>query len=175
MPDALLSAAPNLLGTDGGKMSKSRGNAISLSATADQTARLIRRAKTDARRHISYEPDARPEVSSLVLLAALCQGRDPARSPRRSAAGGAGRLKRVVTESVNEFLRPIRARRAELAADPGYLAGARGRERQGRGDRRRYACRGQGRDGDPLLTARAGRASRDLPRTGVAALAWTVG
>ncbi len=27
----------------------------------------------------------------------------------------------MVTESVNEFLRPIRARRAELAADPRYL------------------------------------------------------
>ena len=33
-PDALLSAAPLLLGTDGTKMSKSRGNAIPLSADA---------------------------------------------------------------------------------------------------------------------------------------------
>ncbi len=123
LPDALLSAAPNLLGIDGGKMSKSRGNAISLSASADQTARLIRRAKTDARRDISYEPDARPEVSSLVLLAALCQDRDPGEVAAEIGAGGAERLKRVVTESVNEFLRPLRARRAELAADPGYLIG----------------------------------------------------
>ena len=46
-PDALLSAAPALLGTDGQKMSKSRGNAIAISASADQTARLIARAKTD--------------------------------------------------------------------------------------------------------------------------------
>ena len=37
-PDALLSDAPLLLGTDGGKMSKSRGNAIALRATADETA-----------------------------------------------------------------------------------------------------------------------------------------
>jgi tryptophanyl-tRNA synthetase len=41
VPDALLSAAPLLLGTDGTKMSKSRGNTIPLSATADETARLI--------------------------------------------------------------------------------------------------------------------------------------
>ena len=34
VPDALLSAAPLLLGTDGTKMSKSRGNTIPLSATA---------------------------------------------------------------------------------------------------------------------------------------------
>jgi len=120
-PEALLSAAPLLLGIDGTKMSKSRGNAIALSATADETARLIRRAKTDARRDISYDPDARPEVSSLVLLAALCQGRDPAQVAAQIGAAGAAKLKSVVIESLNEFLRPVRARRAELAADRGYL------------------------------------------------------
>jgi tryptophanyl-tRNA synthetase len=120
VPDALLSEAPSLLGIDGQKMSKSRGNAIGLSATPDETARLIKRAKTDMRRDITYDPETRPEVSNLVLLAALCQGRDP----REVAAGigsGAAALKRTVTESVNEFLRPIRARRVEYAADHGYL------------------------------------------------------
>ena len=121
VPDALLSAAPNLLGIDGQKMSKSRANAIALSATADETARLLRRAKTDSLSYISYEPTRRPEVSSLVLLAALCQGRAPEAVAAEVSAGGSAELKRVVTESVNEFLRPIRARRAELAAGPGYL------------------------------------------------------
>jgi len=120
-PDPLLSAAPNLLGTDGTKMSKSRGNTIALSATADETARLIRGAKTDARRDISYEPAARPEVSSLVLLAALCQDRDPEQVAAEIGARGAAALKRTVAESVNEFLRPIRARRVEFAADVGLL------------------------------------------------------
>jgi tryptophanyl-tRNA synthetase len=121
VPDALLSAAPNLLGTDGAKMSKSRGNSIALAASADETARLIKGAKTDARRHITFDPASRPEVSSLVLLAALCQDRDPADVAAGIGAGGSAGLKRVVTESVNEFLRPLRTRRAELAADPGYL------------------------------------------------------
>jgi tryptophanyl-tRNA synthetase len=121
VPDALLSAAPNLLGIDGDKMSKSRGNAIALSATADETAALIRRAKTDSRRHISYQPASRPEVSSLVLLAALCQDRDPEVVAAQIGSGGAAELKRVVIESVNEFLRPVRARRAGLAGDRGYL------------------------------------------------------
>ena len=119
-PDALLSDAPLLLGTDGGKMSKSRGNAIALRATADETARLIKGAKTDALRHISYHPSGRPEVSSLVLLAALCLDRDPVTVAEEIGGGGAALLKRTVTDAVNERFAPVRARRAELAADPGY-------------------------------------------------------
>jgi tryptophanyl-tRNA synthetase len=119
-PDALLSGAPLLLGTDGGKMSKSRGNAVALHATADETARLIRTAKTDGQRHISYDPAGRPEVSSLVLLAALCLDSDPVTVAETIGGGGAALLKRTVTEAVNERFAPIRARRAELAADPGY-------------------------------------------------------
>jgi tryptophanyl-tRNA synthetase len=119
-PEALLSDAPLLLGTDGGKMSKSRGNAIALRATADETARLIRSAKTDALRHVSYDPAGRPEVSSLVLLAALCLDRDPRAVADEIGDGGAAQLKRVVTEAVNARFGPVRARRAELAADPGY-------------------------------------------------------
>jgi len=119
-PDALLSAAPLLLGTDGQKMSKSRGNAVALRATADETARLIRGAKTDVLRHISYDPAGRPEVSSLVLLAALCLGTDPVTVAEAISEGGAALLKRTVTEAVNERFAPVRARRAELAADPGY-------------------------------------------------------
>jgi tryptophanyl-tRNA synthetase len=38
-------------------MGNSRGNAIALAAGEDETARLIRGAKTDAERLISYEPD----------------------------------------------------------------------------------------------------------------------
>jgi tryptophanyl-tRNA synthetase len=119
-PDALLSDAPLLLGTDGGKMSKSRGNAIALRATADETARLVKGAKTDGLRRISYDPAGRPEVSSLVLLAALCLDRDPVTVAEQIGDGGAALLKRTVTEAVNERFAPVRARRAELAADPGY-------------------------------------------------------
>jgi tryptophanyl-tRNA synthetase len=121
VPDALLSSAPLLLGTDGGKMSKSRGNAIALRATADETARLIRGARTDSIRHVYYDPAARPEVSSLVLLAALAADRDPSQLADEIGGGGAAALKAVVTEAVNERLAPIRARRAELATDPDYL------------------------------------------------------
>ncbi|MEU0830940.1 tryptophan--tRNA ligase [Streptomyces sp. NPDC056231] len=120
-PDALLSAAPLLLGTDGGKMSKSRGNSIALGATADETARLIRGAKTDTDRHITYEPETRPEVSGLVLLAALCLDRDPHEVAEEIGDGGGAVLKRTVTEAVNERLAPVRARRAEYAQDMAYV------------------------------------------------------
>src|SRR6516162_409871 len=120
-PAALLSKAPLLLGTDGGKMSKSRGNAIAIGATADETRRLIKGAKTDSVRGIYYDPATRPEVSSLVLLAALSLDRDPVTVAEQIGAGGAVKLKDTVTEAVNERFAAIRARRAELATDPGYL------------------------------------------------------
>lgn len=120
-PDALLSSAPLLLGTDGGKMSKSRGNAITLAADADETARLIRGARTDSVRHISYDPVTRPEVSSLLLLAALCQNRTPQQVATDVGSAGAAALKRTVTEAVNEYLAPIRARRTEYARDRAHL------------------------------------------------------
>ena len=119
-PEALLSRAPLLLGTDGTKMSKSRGNAVAIRATADETARLIKGAKTDSVRAISYDPAGRPEVSSLVLLAALCLDADPVALAGEIGDGGAAALKKTVTEAVNERFAAVRARRAELAADPGY-------------------------------------------------------
>ncbi|MCX5311845.1 tryptophan--tRNA ligase [Streptomyces sp. NBC_00154] len=120
-PDALLSAAPLLLGTDGTKMSKSRANSIALGATADETARLIRGAKTDTDRRITYEPETRPEVSGLVLLAALCLDRDPHEVAEEIGDGGGAALKRTVTDAVNERLAPVRARRAEYARDMAYV------------------------------------------------------
>ncbi|MYT39300.1 tryptophan--tRNA ligase [Streptomyces sp. SID8356] len=120
-PEALLSAAPLLLGTDGTKMSKSRANSIPLGATADETARLIRGATTDADRHITYDPETRPGVSSLVLLAAHCLERDPYEVAAEIGGGGAAALKRTVTDAVNSHLAPVRARRAEYAADLTYV------------------------------------------------------
>lgn len=120
-PAALVSEAPLLLGTDGAKMSKSTGNTIELRHTADETARRLRAAKTDGERFITYDPDNRPEVSNLLLLAALCQGREPEVLADEIGAGGSAALKAIVTESVNTAMAPVRARRAELAAEPGLV------------------------------------------------------
>jgi tryptophanyl-tRNA synthetase len=120
-PQALLSPAPLVLGTDGRKMSKSLRNTVPLGASEDATARAFRGAKTDSERTISYEPDRRPEVASLLTIAALCRDERPEDLAERIGGAGAGMLKRVVIEAVNEHLRPIRRRRAELLAEPGYL------------------------------------------------------
>ena len=120
-PDALLSNAPTLLGIDGKKMSKSRNNAIAIAATAEETARLLRTAKTDADPHITYEPQRRPEVANLVLLTALCEEGSPELVAAEIGRQGAAELKRRATEAVNERLRPIRERRRELMMDRGYL------------------------------------------------------
>jgi tryptophanyl-tRNA synthetase len=120
-PEALLSSAPLLLGLDGRKMGKSLGNSVPLRASADDTARLVARATTDSQRLITYEPDRRPEVSNLVLIAALCRDQDPRDLAEEIGEGGAIALKAVVTEALNDRFAGVRARRAELAAEPGYL------------------------------------------------------
>ncbi len=120
-PEGLLSRAPLLLGLDGRKMGKSRGNSIPLAAGEDETARLVRGARTDAERRITYEPDRRPEISNLLRIAALCQRREPEEIADEIAEGGALALKELVADSLNEHLRPLRVRRAELAAERDYL------------------------------------------------------
>jgi tryptophanyl-tRNA synthetase len=120
-PEALLSAAPLLLGSDGQKMSKSRNNSVPLRATSDETARLLTKAKTDGERLISYEPGRRPEVASLLSLTALCRDCTPHEVADEIGDRGAAALKAAAVEAVNDRFAPVRARRAELAADPGYL------------------------------------------------------
>jgi len=118
-PTALLSDAPKILGLDGAqKMSKSRNNAVTLRATADETASLIKKAKTDSERLITYEPDRRPEVSNLLLLASLCTGASPESIAAEIGDGGSGMLKTRVAEALNDTFAPIRERRARFARQP---------------------------------------------------------
>jgi tryptophanyl-tRNA synthetase len=121
-PAALLSESPLILGLDGAKkMSKSRGNAIELGTSEDETAALIKKAVTDADRNITYDPLHRPEVANLINLIALSTGEPPDRIARRIGDGGGVMLKQMLTEALNEYLRPIRQRRHELEADPDYI------------------------------------------------------
>jgi tryptophanyl-tRNA synthetase len=120
-PEPLLTGTPNLLGTDGAKMSKTRGNTIALGDTADRTAEIIRGARTDSTRHITFEPTSRPQVANLLSIIAELTGRDPRAVAAQVNDGGAAELKRLAVEAINEELAPLRRRRAELLADPAYL------------------------------------------------------
>ncbi|MCI1209702.1 MAG: tryptophan--tRNA ligase [Treponema sp.] len=121
-PQALLSKTPTILGLDGNqKMSKSRGNAVMLSATEDETAALIKKAKTDADRTITYDPEKRPEVANLLMLISLCTGESPEAVAASIGNGGGGMLKQKLTAALNEKLRPLRTERKKLEADPAYI------------------------------------------------------
>lgn len=118
-PQPLLSNAPSILGLDGSeKMSKSRNNAVMLSSSEDETAAYIKTAKTDVDRLITYDPVGRPEVSNLLLLLSLCTKKDPETLASEIGNAGASRLKSLLTEALNEYLRPLRQRRSELEQDP---------------------------------------------------------
>lgn len=116
--DALLSDVPLLPGLDGRKMSKSYGNAIALSATEEETAKLIKKSQTDSERMITFDKENRPGVSALLTTAALTTGRTEQDIATEIGNDGAGALKRYVTESVNAYLAPIRERRRELEGQP---------------------------------------------------------
>ena len=119
--DALLSDTPLLPGLDGRKMSKSYGNAINISMTAEETAKRIKKSQTDGERMITFDPEAHPGVSGLLSTAAICTGRSEVEIAEEIGMGGSGQLKKYVTESVNEYFAPIRARREELVQDMDYV------------------------------------------------------
>lgn len=122
-PAALLTKTPKLLGLDGRKMSKSYGNSIYLSDTAEETAAKVKTMVTDTERvrradpgdpercvafnlHRIYVPEEK-----LAEIVPAC----------KNASIGCVDCKKILTECINERLAPHRAHRAELAKDPGFV------------------------------------------------------
>ena len=119
--EALLSDTPLLPGLDGRKMSKSYGNAINISMTAEETAKRIKKSKTDGERMITFDPETRPGVSGLLSTAAICTGRTETEIAEEIGMGGSGALKAYVTDTVNEYFAPIRERRHRYEQDIDYV------------------------------------------------------
>lgn len=119
--DALLSDTPLLPGLDGRKMSKSYGNAISISMTPEETAKRIKKSQTDGERIITFDPENRPGVSGLLSTAAICTGRDPREIADEIGMGGSGALKKYTTEAVNNRFAEIRERRHAYENDLDYV------------------------------------------------------
>ena len=119
--DALLSDTPLLPGLDGRKMSKSYGNAISISMTPEETAKRIKKSQTDGERMITFDPENRPGVSGLLSTAAICTGRDPREIADEIGMGGSGALKKYTTEAVNNRFAEIREHRHAYENDLDYV------------------------------------------------------
>jgi tryptophanyl-tRNA synthetase len=82
----------------------------------DQVARKIRRAVTDTENEVRFDPANKPGVSNLLGVLAACTGVAPQELASRYTQYGP--LKADTADAVVEYLRPIQARYAELAADP---------------------------------------------------------
>lgn len=114
---------PLIRGLDGqGKMSKSMGNAIPLTATAEETTALVRGAVTDPQRARRTDP-GRPEICNVY---ALHQVFAPERAPQiyeqcTTAAIGCVDCKMLLAGSVNDHFAEFRAKHAELRAKPDYV------------------------------------------------------
>jgi tryptophanyl-tRNA synthetase len=104
------------------KMSKSVSSPLGtvlLFDEPDEIVRKVRKAVTDTEATVGYDPEARPGVANLLELLSAATGRPP--QDLAPSYANYGQLKKDVADALVELLRPIRERRAELAADPGAV------------------------------------------------------
>jgi tryptophanyl-tRNA synthetase len=125
-PDALIPEdTPTLVGIDGqAKMSKSLGNAIMLSDDAETVRKKVMQMYTDPNRIHATDPGT-VEGNPLFIYHDLFNPdkEQVAEFKDRYRKGTIGDVecKRVLAEKLNEFLDPIRTRRAYLEARPDDL------------------------------------------------------
>jgi tryptophanyl-tRNA synthetase len=118
-PQALLSEAPLVPGTDGRKMSKSLGNDIGLRDDPETMRKKVRTFVTDPQKVRLGDP-GRPEVCPVFQLHTLLS---PDILDQTEAGCRAGTLpcvqcKSNLADRMIEHFAPYRERRAELEADP---------------------------------------------------------
>jgi len=119
-PQALLTKAPRLPGTDGRKMSKSYGNAIFLGDPPDTVRARIDAMLTDPARTHRHIP-GNPEICPVFACHKVFSSPETiawADAGCRTAGIGCRDCKGRLKERVVEIMAPIAARRAELAAAP---------------------------------------------------------
>jgi len=126
-PKPLLTAARRIMGLDGqAKMSKSLGNTVGIMEEPDSIWAKLRPAVTDPARVRRTDPGT-PEICNIYHLHQAFSA--PATVEEvagncRTASWGCIECKRVVFESMNRELAPIRERAAALRADPQRVAAA---------------------------------------------------
>ena len=122
-PEPVFTDAPTVLGIDGqAKMSKSAGNTIPIFAEPDEVRRLVMSMVTDPLRIKRTDP-GRPEVCNVCGNLHRFFGGDylQIQDGERTARTGCVETKQLLAERIIAFFEPMRARRAELAAQPGLV------------------------------------------------------
>jgi tryptophanyl-tRNA synthetase len=119
-PQALLTSAPRLPGTDGRKMSKSYGNAIFLSDPPETVASKVASMLTDPARKRRMDP-GNPEVCPVFDHHKIFS--PPAVIDRvnrecRTAEIGCVECKKLMAEHLNDHLAPIQQRRKHYEQKP---------------------------------------------------------
>jgi tryptophanyl-tRNA synthetase len=119
-PAALLTSAPRLPGTDGRKMSKSYGNAILLTDTADMVSKKLATMVTDPARKRRTDP-GNPEICPVFDLHKIFSNQgtiDRVNRECRTAEIGCLDCKKLVAGHLNAFLMPIQERRKPYEQSP---------------------------------------------------------
>jgi tryptophanyl-tRNA synthetase len=120
----LLSDTPRLPGVDGRKASKSLGNAIALAATPDEVRAKVWAMFTDPGHRRASDPGRVEGNVVFAYLDAFDQNPEEVEALKAQyQAGGLGdtALKRRLEDVLEALVAPIRARRSELAQDPGVV------------------------------------------------------
>ena len=122
-PQPLFTPTPKVPGLDGRKMSKSYGNTIPLTASADEIRSLISTMFTDPNRVRRTDP-GNPDICNLFQFHKLFS--DDATITRvdhecRTAQIGCVQDKKLLADIIVEKLAPIRARREEIDRDPSIV------------------------------------------------------
>jgi tryptophanyl-tRNA synthetase len=123
-PQALLTPTRRILGLDGqSKMSKSAGNTIGMLETPESIWAKLRPAVTDPKRIRKTDPGT-PEVCNIYHLHKAFSPADTVENVAvqcRSAGWGCIDCKKVLAESIETELVPIRRRAVELTANPSIV------------------------------------------------------
>ena len=122
-PKALFTETPKVPGLDGRKMSKSYGNTIGLTASADEIRTAVSEMFTDPNRVRRKDP-GNPDICNLVQFHKLFSDRETIeRVDRECRAATIGCVddKKLLAEIMIEWLRPIRERRETIDRDPSFV------------------------------------------------------
>ncbi|CAG2105643.1 unnamed protein product, partial [Medioppia subpectinata] len=106
------------------KMSKSEASEksrIEMTDSSDLIREKIRKAVTDMRSEVTYEPESRPGVSNLVTIYSLISGLTPDEVCRQNVGLNTGQFKLVLSDLVIQHLKPIRENILRLMDDELYL------------------------------------------------------